>query len=673
MTKWRRIGWMTLLGLAAAAPAPRTTVGWNAGWRFALADPAGAEGAAFDDGAWQSVDLPHTWNNKDGQDGGNDYHRGAAWYRHHLPADPAWAGRRVYLRLGAANIDSAVYVNGKPAGTHKGGFEAICYDVTPLLNPTGDNVVAVRVDNAKDLDVPPLTADFTFFGGLYRGAQLIVTDPVSISPLDDGSSGVEVRQDGVSADEAKLTVRTQVRNASETDQTATVHADVAGVTADASQPVKAGETATVEQHLVVPHPHLWNGRKDPFLYTARVSVGGDTVEQPIGLRFYRFDPERGFFLNGQPYRLYGVNRHQDHIDEGWAVSADDERLDAANIVDLGCTAVRLSHYPQSPSFYDLMDRAGIVVWAEIPVVNDVTVSPAFTDNAEQQLREMIKQNFNHPSIVVWGLFNELSGGKKLEGQLALIKRLNAAAHQVDPTRPTTCASNQSVRDGLAMVTSVAAYNRYSGWYGGTMQQWSATLDQIHQAHPDRSFGLSEYGAGASIAQHEMEPVRQPKTVSMWHPEEYQADLHEHAWAAIKDRPWIWGSFLWCLHDFAADQRKEGDHLGRNDKGLVTYDGKTRKDAYYFYQANWSEVPMVHVTGARYSPRPPGGGIKLYSNCDDVRLTVNGETLPAVKPNDVRVFVWADPKLKVGENKIEATGTRGGATVTDGYTVMVEAK
>ncbi len=634
-------------------------------------DAAGAEGPAFDDAAWASVDLPHTWNNLDGEDGGNDYHRGPAWYRRHLPADPAWAGRRVYLRLGAANIDSAAYVNGRPAGTHKGGFEAVCYDVTPLLNPTGDNVVAVRVDNARDRDVPPLTADFTFFGGLYRGAKLIVTDPVCISPLEDGSSGVLVRQDSVTADEAKLTVVTFVHNAGSTDQTATVHADVAGVAADATQAVKAGTTATVEQHLVVPHPHLWNGRKDPFLYTAKVSVGGDVVEQPIGLRFYKFDPETGFILNGQPYRLYGVNRHQDHLDKGWAVSAEDEKLDAANIVDLGCTAVRLSHYPQSPSFYDLMDAAGIVVWTEIPLVNDVTVSPAFGDNAEQQLRELVKQNFNHPSICMWGLFNELSGGKKEPGQLALVERLNATAHQLDPTRPTTCASNQSVKDRLAMVTSVAAYNRYSGWYSGTMNEWPKRLDEIHAAHPDRALGLSEYGAGASIAQHEPEPVRQPKTTSMWHPEEYQADLHEHAWAAIRDRPWIWGSFLWCLHDFAADQRKEGDRAGRNDKGLVTYDGKTRKDAFYFYQANWSGKPMVHVTDARYSPRPAGGAVKVYSNCDEVKLTVNGEALAAVKPNDIHVFVWAEPKLKVGENKIEATGTRGGATVTDGYTVVVD--
>ena len=676
--KWTRLGWAGLLLSLAAAPAPRATVDVNGGWRFDRADVPAAAAAAFDDAAWQAVDLPHTWNAKDGEDGGNNYYRGPAWYRRHLRAEAAWAGRRVYLRVGAANTDAAVYVNGKPAGTHKGGFSAFCYDVTPLLNVGGDNVVAVRVDNAKDADVPPLSADFTFFGGLYRGVQLIVADPLGVSPLDDGSNGVYVRQDAVSADEARLTVTTVVRNAGATGRMASVHCDVAGVTADSRQAVPAGRSVNVEQHLVVPHPHLWDGRRDPFEYPVRVTVGDgaavtDAVEDRVGLRSYRVDPERGFFLNGHPCRLYGVNRHQDVLDKGWAVSTGDERRDAANIMDLGCTAVRLSHYQQSPSFYDLMDAGGVVVWAEIPMVNGVTASAAFADDAEQQMRELVKQNFNHPSICFWGLFNELSGKPDQEAaELPIVRRVNAAAHRLDPTRLTTAASDQSVHDGLALVPDVAAYNRYTGWYGGHVDGWPRTLDDIHAAHPDRCFGVSEYGAGASVAQHEAAPVKQPKASGPWHPEEYQAIVHEHAWAAMRGRPWLWGTFVWCLHDFASDGRKEGDHPGRNDKGLVTYDGKTRKDAFYFYQANWSERPMVYVTDRRYTPRPTAAGpIKVYSNCDDVKLTVNGQALPAVKPNDVHVFVWPDATLNAGENRIEATGTRGGATVTDGCTVVVD--
>jgi beta-galactosidase len=679
MTAWRRLGWLAFLMLAAAAaPAPRTTVDLNDGWRFLRDDAAGAEAPAFDDGAWSAVTLPHTWNNLDGQDGGNNYHRGPAWYRRHLAFDPAWAGRRLYLRVGAANTDAAVYVNGKPAGTHKGGFSAFCFDVTPLLNPAGDNLVAVRVDNAKDADVPPLSADFTFFGGLYRGVQLVVTDPLSVSPMDDGGTGVYVRQDAVSADGAKLTVTTVVRNASGNNRTAMVHCDVAGVSAEVSRPVPAGGSVSVEQHVVVPHPHLWDGRRDPFQSPVHVTVSDgdrvtDAVDDKVGLRSYRVDPQRGFFLNGHPYRLFGVNRHQDHLDKGWAISADDEATDAANIVDLGCTAVRLAHYQQSPSFYDLMDRAGIVVWAEIPMVNQITQSPAFADNAEQQLHELIKQNFNHPSICFWGLFNELNAGKAEPAQLALVGRLNGVAHQLDPTRLTTCASDQSVTDKLAMVSDVAAYNRYPGWYGGHADQWPRTLDQIHAAHPDRPFGISEYGAGAAVTQHEPEPVQQPKPGGKWHPEEYQALVHEQAWAAMRQRPWLWATFVWCLHDFAADQRNEGDHAGRNDKGLVTYDGKTRKDAFYFYQANWSEKPMVYVTDRRYTPRPAGAGpLKVYSNCDHVEVTVNGRPLGATTPNDVHVFVWKDAKLSPGENRIEAIGTRGDVRVTDACTVVVDA-
>ena len=673
---WRaRWGWLGLLSLAAAAP--RTTVDLNADWRFIRQDAAGAERPDADDAGWQQIALPHTWNNLDGQDGGNNYHRGPAWYRRHLPADPAWAGRRVYLRVGAASLAAAVYVNGKLAGTHKGGFSAFCFDVSPLLNPSGDNVVAVRVDNGKDPDLAPLSADFTFFGGLYRGAQLIVTDPLSVSPIDDGSSGVFIRQDSVSADEARLTVTTVVRNAGPAERMATVHCEVAGVTADASRPVPAGRSVEVEQHLTVPHPHLWNGRADPFEYPARVTVsdGGrliDAVEQGVGLRSFRVDPNRGFFLNGHPYRLYGVNRHQDHLDEGWAVSSDDERLDAANIMDLGCTGVRLSHYQQSPSFYDLMDQGGIVVWAEIPLVNQVTDSPAFGDNAEQQLRELVKQNYNHPSICFWGLFNELSGGKAEPAQLALVRRLNGAAHRLDPTRLTTGASNRDLHDGLAMIPDLTAYNRYPGWYGQHAGDWPKMLAEFRRVHPDRCVGVSEYGGGASVTQHEPEPVRQPKASGEWHPEEWQATVHEQAWAAMREQPWVWGTFLWCLHDFASDGRHEGGSSGRNDKGLVTYDGRTRKDAFYFYQANWSAKPMVYLADRRYTPRPAvSGPVKVYSNCDAVRLTVNGRQLDAARPNDVHVFLWPDARLTPGENRLEATGTRDGATVTDACVVVVD--
>ncbi len=669
---WRRLGWIVLLPLAAAGP--RATVDVNDGWRFDRADVAGAEAAAFDDGGWQAVRLPHTWNAADGQDGGNNYHRGPGWYRRHLGFDPAWAGRRAYLRVGAANTDAAVYVNGKPAGTHKGGFSAFCFDVTPLLR-AGDNVLAVRVDNAKDADVPPLSADFTFFGGLYRGVQLIVTDPLAVSPTDDAGSGVYVRQDAVSADVAKLTVTTVVRNAGDHDQTATVHCDVGGATADVDRPVPAGGTAAVEQHVVVPRPHLWDGRRDPFQYPVHVTVSAagrvtDAVDERVGLRSFHVDPARGFELNGRPLHLHGVNRHQDHLDEGWAVSAADERTDFTNVMDLGCTAVRLSHYEQSSSFYDLCDGGGVVVWAEIPLVNEITDSAAFGDNAEQQLRELIKQNYNHPAICFWGLFNELHGGKPEPQQLALVRRLNDAAHRLDPTRPTTSASHLAVADPLAMVTDVAAYNRYTGWYGGHPDGWPKTLDQIHAAHPDRCFGLSEYGAGGSVRQHAAEPVPQPKPNAGPHPEEYQAVVHEHAWAAIADRPWLWGTFVWCLHDFASDGRHEGDTAGRNDKGLVTYDGKTRKDAFYFYQANWSDRPMVYVADRRFTPRPAGGGVKVYSNCDAVELRVNGKSAGPATPNGVHVFVWPTVPWAAGENRIEAVGTRGGASVQDACTVTV---
>lgn len=662
----------------AAFGAPRDIRNIDSGWRFIREDVPGAETASFADASWQNVDVPHCWNNIDGQDGGSDYYRGVGWYRRHFGAPRTWAGRLVYLRFGAASNRADVYVNGKLVGSHQGGFSAFTFDITSDLNVGGDNIVAVKVDNSRSAEILPLGGDFTVNGGIYRDVTLEVTDSLCISPLDDSSNGVYVRQDSVSLSEAKLAVTAVIRNASHIVATARVHCEIAGVQADASQQVPADGSVSVELPITVPKPHLWNGLRDPFQYPVTVSVSGsreagDSVVDKVGLRFFSVDPQSGFILNGQPYRLYGVNRHQDKLDKGWAISQDDEKADYGDIVDLGCTAVRLSHYQQSPSFYSLCDGGGVIVWAELPLVSKITMnSPAFDQNAEQQLRELIKQNFNHPSICFWGLFNELKSSKDAEpDELTLLKHLKKLAHQLDPTRLTTGASNKPPADKLALAPDLAAYNRYTGWYGGDAADWGKTLDDIHIAHPDHPCGISEYGAGGSIFQHSPEPITRPKTTGEWHPEEYQSDVLEHAWSAINDRPWIWGSFMWCLHDFASDGRAEGDHLGRNDKGLVTYDGKTRKDAFYFFQANWSSKPMVYIADRRYTPRATGvGSIKVYSNCDRVELIVNGQSLGSVQPNKVHVFVWPNATLKPGTNLLECKASRAGITVGDQCKVVV---
>jgi beta-galactosidase len=670
-----------------AVTAPRLEVDLNADWKFIRQDVANAEQPDFDDSAWQSVTLPHTWNNLDGEDGGNDYYRGPGWYRRHLTLGSQEQGKSLFLRFGAAGSAAAVFVNGKPAGPqHKGMFSAFCYDVTPLVNPQGDNVIAVRVSNAPDPAIPPLEGDFTMFGGLYRGVRLLALNPVSISPMDDASPGVYVKQAAVSPTHADLQVTSKLRNGGAAPAQATVTCELLDAngqvlqTANATQPIESSGDADVVQWLSIDQPHLWNGRKDPYLYRVRLTVAEgsqivDRVIQPVGLRFFNVDPDMGFFLNGLSYPLHGVNRHQDRIDMGWAITSLQQREDFDLIMEMGCNAIRLAHYQHAQEFYDLCDRGGLVVWAEASMVNAVGPSKEFEDVAKQQLRELIKQSYNHPSICFWSLFNELADKKKknqteaegaamLDRQVQVVKDLNEEAHQLDPTRLTTAAT-YSVQGTLPLnqITDVIGFNRYEGWYVKTPADWPMDLDALHAQIPGRAFCISEYGAGASVFQHQIDP-KQPVPVSFWHPEEWQGVVHEAAYKAMKSRPYVWGTFLWNMFDFASDGRHEGDHLGRNDKGLVTYDRKTKKDVFYFYKANWSDEPVIYIADRRYTPRNvEQSPIKVYSNCQTVELKVNGVSL-GVKTGEDCVFVWPDVTLVRGDNSIEAIGIRDGQTHRD---------
>ncbi|HUB27113.1 MAG TPA: glycoside hydrolase family 2 TIM barrel-domain containing protein, partial [Tepidisphaeraceae bacterium] len=657
--------------MVLADTAPRQSVDLNPGWKFIRQDVPGAEATAFDDSTWQSISLPHTWNVEDGETA--HYYRGVGWYRRHLDlSGQNVSGKSLFLRFDGASIDTQVYVNGQSAGTpHKGMFGAFCYDVTSLLNPAGDNVIAARVDNSRDETVPPLTADFTFFGGIYRSVHLLVLNPLSVTPLDDASPGVYLKQTNVTADRAEVEITTKVRNAAAAEP-ATVACDVLDATGAVVQQatlqatVASGSTSDFVEKIAIDHPHLWNARKDPYLYHVRVTVSDatgvtDQVIQPLGLRFFRVDPDQGFFLNGQSYPLHGVNRHQDRQGMGWAISPKEHEEDFDLIMEMGCTAIRLAHYEHAQEFYDLCDKGGLVVWAEDGVVNTVGYAPEFTENAERIVRELIKQDYNHPSICFWSLFNELGNPKRVtaeerekqnEYQIALITDLNNLAHQIDPTRLTTAATLLAPTAQLNQITDVIAFNHYLGWYNGTRADWPSWLDGLRSALPGRDIGVSEYGAGASIFEHELDPA-QPKTTSTWHPEEWQCLVHESAWAAMKQRPWLWGTFLWNMFDFASGARREGDHFGINDKGLVTYDRKTKKDAFYFYKANWSDDPFVHINDRRFSPRNVGTGpVKIYSNCDSVELRANGNSLGS-KTADDHIFIWPDVSLNQGDNELYA--------------------
>jgi beta-galactosidase len=687
------VGLFLLQGCASfGLSEPRQTINLNSDWRFQRADEPVARLIDFDDSSWESISLPHTWNNLDGQDGGNNYYRGGAWYRRHLTFDPLTQdlkGKSLFLRFDGAAILTDLFVNGHHVGVHHGMFGAFCFDVTPYLNISGDNILAVRADNSIDTDMPPLSADFTFFGGLYRSVHLLALNPVSITPLDDAGPGVYIKQSNVNDDHADLEITTKLRNATAEEHIPNVKCDLIDArgnvvaSVDALVNLPAGGRNDSVQTIPLDHPHLWNGRKDPYLYQMRVTVTDenqvvDSVTQPVGVRYFRVDPNLGFFLNGQSYPLHGVCRHQDRPDQGWAISPAEHEEDFNFIMEMGCTAIRLAHYEHAQEFYDLCDRGGLIVWAESCLVNEVTPSKAFTSNAEQQLRELIKQNYNHPSICFWSVFNELRDTKGLTGkplnlerqqQVDLVTKLNAEAHELDPTRLTTAATLRPPEQALNQITDIQGFNRYIGWYVGVPADWPSWLDGLHKALPNRCIGISEYGAGASVYQHEFDPKQPKPTSGPWHPEEWQCTVHEAAYAAMKQRPWLWGTFIWNMFDFASDMRREGDHSGRNDKGMVTYDRKTKKDVFYFYKANWSDDPFAYITDRRFSPRNVGDApIKIYSNCDSVDLLADGTDM-GVKTSDNHIFIWNNVILQPGPTQLEAIGTRGGKQYADNCTIV----
>ena len=509
------------------------------GWRFVRRDVDRAGEVKFNDSKWQKVNLPHTWNAKDGSNGGNDYYRGPGWYRRHLKVNKAQLARSLFLRFDGAATVTDVFVNGAAVGQHRGNFGAFCFEVTKLLHE-GDNVVAVRVDNSKFDDVPPLSGDFTICGGLYRDVNLLVLDHLSISPMDDASCGVYLTEREVSEREAKVDVLTKLRNAGKTPRNASLIytiSDAQGKAVHRSSQrlrVTPGDV-DAPMTLKLDHPHLWNGWRDPYLYHVTIEVTNeqgkvvDRITQPLGLRYYRVDPQEGFFLNGKRYPLHGVNRHQERLGKGWATTPRDVDEDYTFIDEMGANAVRLAHYQHSDYEYGLCDRMGIVVWAELALVNDLRDTPEFAENVKQQLRELIKQNYNHPSILFWSLYNELRLAQKrnLDDYMLVIK-LNALAHALDPSRLTTAATLLDVSHPLNWVSDIVAFNKYLGWYAASVDDWPARLDKMRADSPaDRAIGFSEYGGGASVKQHEVYPTTRPPTTGPWHPEEKQRSIRLH--------------------------------------------------------------------------------------------------------------------------------------------------
>jgi beta-galactosidase len=675
------VGWISLgflvTGTAQTYTPPannRADINLDSGWRFIQQDVSGAQATNFDDSSWTSLNLPHTWDISDGQDGPSTaYYRGIGWYRTHYTVDNSYAGRHFFLKFDGAFLVADVYVNGNLLGEHQGGFAAFVFDVTPYLNVGGDNVIAVKVNNAANANIPPLAADFTFWGGIYRDVHLLVTDPVQISPLDYGSPGVYLTTTSVSSNSANLQVTTVVSNSTASAQTVTVRAIVTdagtNIVTMLSNVVTlpAASVSNVVASTIIANPHLWNGLADPYLYQTFVEVWNgtnavDVVAQPLGFRYFSVDPNNGFFLNGQHYDLHGVDMHQDWLNCGWALTNAQRETNFAFIKEIGATAVRLSHYEHDDYTYQLADQNGIVLWSEIPLIDNITASSAFYTNTAQQLIEMIKQRYNHPSVVCWSVFNEvtLNSGPS---PAALVSQLAQIAAQQDSTRPSTAGANSSDNDLTTLYTQLIDFNKYYGWYNGILSDFGPWADNFHATYPTRSVGVSEYGAGANIYQHSENPVTEPANAGAYHPEEYQNLYHESQWQQMKARPFLWSKFIWNLFDFASDGRNEGNAPGRNDKGLVTYDRQVRKDAFYWYKANWTTNPMVYITGHTFTNRLTNAiTAKVYANCDSVELFLNGVSQGTTTSTNC-IFTWP-VMLQGGTNAVQAVGTKGSTNVTD---------
>ena len=626
------------------------------------------------------VDLPHTWNAQDALSGKIDYKRGIGNYEKNLFIRSEWKGKRLFIRFEGVNNIADVFVNRRHIGEHRGGYGAFIFEITGKVEYGKENSILVRVNNGEQLDIMPLVGDFNFYGGIYRDVHLLIIDETCISPLNYASPGVRLIQDSVSHKYAKVRAFVDLSNGGSSNREVELNVrllDGQRVVKEGTKKVNLSGNAAMQQEFTfeIDQPHLWNGRQDPFLYQAEVILSRngqmvDRVIQPLGLRFYRIDPDKGFFLNGKHLPLQGVCRHQDRSEVGNALRPQHHEEDAALMLEMGVNAVRLAHYPQATYFYDLMDKNGIIVWAEIPFVgpggyNDkgFVDLPAFRANGKEQLKELIRQHNNHPSICVWGVFNELT--ELGDNPVEYIKELNVLAHQEDPTRPTTSASNQM--GDLNFITDAIAWNRYDGWYGGTPADLGKWLDRMHKDHPEICISISEYGAGASIY-HQQDSLVKTVPTSWWHPENWQTYYHIENWKTISSRPYVWGSFVWNMFDFGAAHRTEGDRPGINDKGLVTFDRKVRKDAFYFYKANWNrEEPMLYLTGKRNTVRTQRLQIiTAFTNLSGAELFVNGKSYGKAIPDSYAILEWKNVELEPGENEIKVVSTNKKLPLSDSF-------
>ena len=652
-----------LLIVSVAAQNPyRQRINLNDGWSIKPAYNTSSKG--FKDG----ITLPHTWNANRVFEGA-DYERTIMIYRKMLEVSPEWEGKRLFLYFEGVNALAHVLVNRQTVGSHYGGYTGFCMEITDEVKIGEKNVVEVYASNEYRTDLIPLSGDFNIYGGIHRPVHLLVTDKDCISPLHYGSTGVYIRPKKVSAERADFEVSTllSLSGTGEGLKVRTTVMNAAGETlAVQENPLHRGQSE-VHPSFSLLRPVLWDGKKNPYLHQVKVQllrgeVVLDEVTERTGFRSFHVDAQKGFYLNGRYLNLYGFGIHEDHAGKGSALSDEDYRKDMQLILESGATSMRLTHYPHREIMYDLCDEAGLVLWTEIPFVGPGGYdSPGFLDtdelkqHARTMLLEMIYQKYNHPSVCFWGLFNELN--LKYDDPVPFLRELNDLAHQADPSRLTTFAINVDQQQFLGCA-DLLAWNQYKGWYGGMPEEIGAFMDDALAHSNGTPVALSEYGAGANINHHEW-PAQKPKPGGKFHPEEWQTLCHELNWEQLSARPYVWGKYIWNFADFSSAGRNEGDARGMNDKGLITYDRQTKKDAFYFYKANWSDEPMIHITSRRFKERTERvTDVKVFTNLSHATLYVNGEKIGRKSKDALNRIVWKDVSLKEGKNEIRVLSTRG---------------
>lgn len=605
------------------------------------------------DGKTTAVDLPHTWNNIDGQDGGNDYWRGICIYKTRFAA-PAFDKntQQVWLQFEGVNASAKVTLNGVEVARHDGGYSTFRADVTALL--ADSNELIVEADNSKNDRVYPQKADFTFYGGIYRDVSLLVVDRNHIALGYLGGPGVQITPT-VNGANADIEVKTWMEGDGE------VEFSIYDATGAEVLTGKGRDTT-----VTLEHPHLWDGVRDPYLYTCavRLVLNGevqDEVRQRFGVRSFSVDPKQGFFLNGRPYPLHGVSRHQDRKGLGNAITREMHDEDMQLIKELGANTIRLAHYQHDQYFYDLCDEAGMVVWAEIPYISEHM--PNGRENTISQMKELIVQNYNHACIVCWGVSNEITISTKDNHDMRDNHHvLNDLCHEMDKTRLTTlaCYAMCGPFNPVAHITDLVSWNLYLGWYVPGLFLNDLWMDFFHLCYPNRALGFSEYGAEGMPNLHSSHPRRGD------HTEEYQAIYHEYMLRCFDRHKWLWATHVWNMYDFAADARDQGGEPGMNHKGLVTFDRKTKKDSFYIYKAWWSDEPFVHICSKRYADRTENEiEVKVYSNQKNVTLYVDGEKLAEQEGEHIFKF-----RVKLnGETKVQAVA---GDSIDDAVFRKVDA-